>query len=81
MAKAPAATVPHAEPAKSNFVRSYMRKILNSDPEHWRRRAAESRKIADQLDDPDAKATMLEIAQAYDQLALLIETKRTPHEK
>jgi hypothetical protein len=52
-----------------------MRKILNSDPEHWRRRADESRKIADQLDDPDARATMLEIARSYEQLAELIEKK------
>jgi hypothetical protein len=52
-----------------------MRKILNSDPEHWRRRADESRKLANQLDDPDAKATMLEIARSYDRLAELIEKK------
>jgi hypothetical protein len=39
------------------------------DPDHWRERAAESRKIAEQLDEPLAKAAMLRIAQDYDRIA------------
>jgi hypothetical protein len=39
------------------------------DPEHWRRRAAEARALANTLGDPDAKKTMLGIADGYDRLA------------
>ena len=45
------------------------------DPTHWHRRAEEARTVADQLDDPIAKQTMLDIAQSYDQLAALAEAK------
>ena len=38
-------------------------------PEHWRRRAEEARSLAEQMDDPDAKASMLEIAAGYERLA------------
>lgn len=48
---------------------------LKDDPEHWRRRAEESRRIADQLDDPVAKKTMLDIASSYLQLAALAEKR------
>jgi hypothetical protein len=51
------------------------RSLLN-DPAHWRQRAQEARSIADQLDDPAAKQTMLEIAQQYEQLANVAETRR-----
>jgi hypothetical protein len=46
------------------------------DPIHWRQRAEEARKVAEQLDDPTAQKTMLEIAASYDQLAALAEAKR-----
>jgi hypothetical protein len=46
------------------------------DPTHWRQRAKESRQTADQLHDPVARKTMLEIADAYEQLAALAEAKR-----
>ena len=51
------------------------RPTLKDDAKHWRQRAQESRSIADQLDDPVAKKTMLEIAEAYEQLALLAERR------
>jgi hypothetical protein len=40
-----------------------------NDPKHWRDRAQESRDRAQQMDDPEAKATMLRIAADYERLA------------
>lgn len=37
--------------------------------DYWRGRADEARAVADQMHDPDAKATMLRIAERYDTLA------------
>jgi hypothetical protein len=48
---------------------------LLNDPAHWRRRAQETRSIADRLDDPVAKQTMLEVAQHYEQIATIAETR------
>ncbi len=45
------------------------------DPEHWRQRAEEARGVAEQLDDPIAKQTMLDIARSYEQMAALAEAK------
>jgi hypothetical protein len=45
------------------------------DPAYWRRRAIEARRVADQLDEATAKQTMLSIAQSYERLAILAETK------
>jgi hypothetical protein len=39
------------------------------DPKHWHTRAAEARAIADKLDDPQSKETMLRIAMEYQHLA------------
>jgi hypothetical protein len=39
------------------------------DPAHWRGRAHEARIIADQMKDPEAKLTMLDIAAGYELLA------------
>jgi hypothetical protein len=39
------------------------------DPQHWRKRAEKARTIADQMNDPRAKASMLLIAEDCDHLA------------
>jgi hypothetical protein len=49
-----------------------------SDPAHWRRRAAESRTLAEQLDDATQKQAMLEIAEGYERLAARIEQLHRP---
>jgi hypothetical protein len=54
----------------------YMRTILIDDPEHWRKRAKDTRELADQVDDPTARQTLLEIAQSYDELAELAERRK-----
>jgi hypothetical protein len=40
-----------------------------NEPEHWRGRAEEARAMADHMHDPEAKRTMLDIAEGYDKLA------------
>ena len=45
------------------------------DPLQWRRRAAECRKVAEQLDDI-SKTLMLEIARSYEELATRAEKKK-----
>jgi hypothetical protein len=39
------------------------------EPEHWRERAVEARKLADRMHGPDAKGTMLKIAEGYERVA------------
>jgi hypothetical protein len=53
-------------------------KSIIDDPAHWRRRAEEARRVADQLDDPIAKKTMLDIALSYEQLATLAKARAGP---
>jgi hypothetical protein len=50
-----------------------MANTSNNDPKHWRLLAQEARAAAERLDDPDAKRTMLEIAESYEELASVIE--------
>jgi hypothetical protein len=45
-----------------------MPELLNS-PTHWRLRAQEARRLAQQLKDPEAKAAKLEMAHKYERLA------------
>lgn len=42
---------------------------LLRDARHWRVRADEARAVANDLTDPEAKRTMLGIAESYDALA------------
>jgi hypothetical protein len=42
---------------------------LLNNPAHWQLRAEETRLLASQLVDPEAKATILKIADEYDRLA------------
>lgn len=42
---------------------------LNYDSQHWQLRADEFRKLADSITGPDARDTMLRIAEHYDRLA------------
>ena len=48
---------------------------LFDNPKHWRERASEARAIADQVNEPEAKRMMLEIAQTYEQLAERAEAR------
>jgi hypothetical protein len=43
---------------------------LLNDPAHWNLRAQEARTLANQLDDPQANAVALEIAEQYERLAV-----------
>jgi hypothetical protein len=47
---------------------------LNS-PAHWQKRAEDTRRLANQATDPVAKQTLLQIAQSYEQLAVMAETR------
>jgi hypothetical protein len=50
--------------------RNHMRmRSLLQDPKHWRARAAEARAVAELMDDPIAKSTMMNIAEEYEDLA------------
>ena len=51
-----------------------MKQLPINDPEYWRERADEARRIAEQLADAFSKQTMLEIAKSYDNLAALART-------
>ena len=46
------------------------------DAEYWLGRAEEARIHASQMHDPDAKRTLLEIAENYEQLAEQAEARR-----
>ena len=45
------------------------------DPQHWRKRAEESRARAEQMPDGDAKQMMLGIAEDYEKLAKRAEER------
>jgi len=49
--------------------------LLFNDPKHWRERAEEARRHAEQMADAEAKRTMLGIADSYEQLARKAEAR------
>jgi hypothetical protein len=57
------------EKARSKKRGSKMSKKLFYDPQHWRDRAEDARKVAAQILDRTSKQTMLEIAESYESLA------------
>jgi hypothetical protein len=52
-----------------------MAMALINDPKHWRERAEGTRRIAEDMVDPEAKRMMLSIAAGYDRLAQHAETR------
>jgi hypothetical protein len=48
---------------------------LLKDPKHWRERGDDARRVANQLTDPEARKTMLGIAESYDRLAQRAEIR------
>jgi len=48
---------------------------LIDDPEHWRSRAEEMRVVAEDMRDPETRATALRIADDYDRLADYAEVR------
>jgi hypothetical protein len=48
------------------------------DADHWRQRAKEARDLAAQMDDEDARRTMLRIAHDYDRIADRAEARQSP---
>ena len=49
---------------------------LMDDPQHWRQRAEEARRIVGQLNDPISRKTMEEIAASYERLAALATERK-----
>jgi hypothetical protein len=52
-------------------------KDISDDPQHWRRRAAEARAMADHIVDPEAKRAMLDIATSYERIAARAEQRKS----
>jgi hypothetical protein len=48
---------------------NYMPVLLNN-PAHWHLRAQEARLLASRLEDPEAKAAIIKIAEEYERLAV-----------
>ena len=46
-----------------------------NDPKHWLDRAKEARALAEQMDDPEVKGTMLKNADDYERLAKRAEER------
>ena len=50
-----------------------------NDPKHWLDRAKEARALAEQIDDPEAKVTMLALADDYERLATRAKRRAAGH--
>ncbi len=50
--------------------------LLLNNPVHWQLRAQEARQLAEKLEDPEAKAAILKIADEYDGLAARATVRR-----
>jgi hypothetical protein len=46
-----------------------------NDPQHWRDRAEEARAIAAQMSDPEAVASMMRVADEYEEMAKRAEAR------
>jgi len=55
-----------------------MDRLINNE-DHWRERAKEARKLAEKMDDAEAKRTMLAIAESYDRLAERAKLRNAEH--
>src|SRR5215467_1390516 len=62
-------------PGMVPLVHITMKRLPIEDPQYWRERAEEARRIAEQLADAVAKQTMLDIARSYDNLAAITQTR------
>jgi hypothetical protein len=51
--------------------------FLLNNPGHWQLRAQETRLLAARLNDPEAKATTLKIAEQYERLAARVAQQMT----
>jgi hypothetical protein len=49
--------------------------VLLNNPAHWHLRAQEAPLLASQLEDPEAKAATLKIADEYDRLAIRAQVR------
>jgi len=58
-----------------------MQKVRFWDPGHWRFRAEETRRVADQMTHEGARAIMRRIANDYDRLAKLAEEQLADQER
>src|SRR5262245_36590033 len=58
-----------------------MAKVLINDPKHWRKRAEEARRVADQMNDPDSKRKMLRIAKDCEELTRRVELQLKPRQQ
>jgi hypothetical protein len=58
------------DPTTAQKIRACIDIAHFNDPEHWRRRAEESRVLAEQMNDEKAKKIMLGIAEDYEKLAV-----------
>jgi hypothetical protein len=57
------------------LIPSMAHSLLHDDPKHWRQLAQDARAAARLLDDPEERKTLLEIADGYEQLASIAETR------